>query len=108
MLQELKSNEFEKARSLFQGFDYSLSIHAAIEGNNPGRIFVDDVYQPRTALALTIEGYLLAGMITTLRQMEHSAVCLKIRSSRARSLLTAIGQCPWQFTLRRGKRSCPS
>jgi RimJ/RimL family protein N-acetyltransferase len=61
MLQELKSDEFERARSLFQGFDYSLSIHAAIEGYNPGRIFVDDVYQPRTALALTVEGYLLAG-----------------------------------------------
>ena len=42
MLQELKPNEFSTARSLFQGFDYSLSIHAAIEGNNPGRIFVDD------------------------------------------------------------------
>lgn len=61
MLQELKPNEFERSRSLFQGFDYSLSIHAAIEGNNPGRIFVDDVYHPRTALALTVEGYLLAG-----------------------------------------------
>jgi len=61
MLQELNPNEFEKARPLFQGFDYSLSIHAAIEGNNPGRIFVDDVDRPRTALALTVEGYLLAG-----------------------------------------------
>ena len=61
MLQELKSNEFERVRPLFQGFDYSLSIHAAIEGNNPGRIFVDEVEQPRTAFALTVEGYLLAG-----------------------------------------------
>ncbi len=61
MLQELKPDEFERARALFQGFDYSLSIHAAIEGNNPGRIFVDDAYHPRTALALTVEGYLLAG-----------------------------------------------
>jgi RimJ/RimL family protein N-acetyltransferase len=61
MLHELKPNEFEGARSLFQGFDYSLSIHAAIEGNNPGRIFVDDVVHPRTALALTVEGVLLAG-----------------------------------------------
>ena len=61
MLQELQPNEYERARPLFQGFDYSLSIHAAIEGNNPGRIFVDDVDRPRTALALTIEGYLLAG-----------------------------------------------
>jgi len=61
MLQELKPNEFEKVSSLFQGFDYSLSIQAAIEGNNPGRIFADDVSHPRTALALTVEGYLLAG-----------------------------------------------
>lgn len=61
MLQELKSNEFERVRPMFQGFDYSLSIHAAIEGNNPGRIFVDEAEQPRTAFALTVEGYLLAG-----------------------------------------------
>jgi len=60
-MHELKPDEFERVRPLFQGFDYSLSIHAAIEGNNPGRIFVDDVDQPRTALALTVEGYLLAG-----------------------------------------------
>ena len=61
MLKELKSSEFERARPLFQGFDYSLSIQAAIEGNNPGRIFVDDVNHPRTAFGLTVEGYLLAG-----------------------------------------------
>ncbi|MGD8998634.1 MAG: GNAT family N-acetyltransferase, partial [Anaerolineae bacterium] len=61
MLQELQPNELERARSLFQGFDYSLSLPATIEGNNPGRIFVDDVHHPRTALALTVEGYLLAG-----------------------------------------------
>lgn len=61
MLQELKPDEFERARPLFQGCDYSLSIHAAIEGNNPGRLFVDDANHPRTALALTVEGYFLVG-----------------------------------------------
>jgi len=61
MFQELKPNEFKKVHSLFQGFNYSLSIQAAIEGNSPGRIFTDDVSHPRTALALTVEGYLLAG-----------------------------------------------
>ena len=60
-MQELTPNQFERARPLFHGFDYSLSIHAAIDGNNPGRIFVDDVDRPRTAFALTVEGYLLAG-----------------------------------------------
>jgi RimJ/RimL family protein N-acetyltransferase len=61
MLQELQFGEFERALSLFQGFDYSLSLHAAIAGNNPGRIFVDAQGDPRTGLALTVEGYLLAG-----------------------------------------------
>ena len=61
MLQELATNQFERARPLFQGLDYSLSIQAAIDGNNPGCIFVDDADQPRTAFALTVEGYLLAG-----------------------------------------------
>jgi hypothetical protein len=57
----LSSNQFERARSLFEGFDFSLSIHAAIDGKNPGRVFVDNIAQPRTAFALTVEGYLLAG-----------------------------------------------
>jgi RimJ/RimL family protein N-acetyltransferase len=61
MLLELKTEQFERVRSLFQGFDYSLSVQAAIEGNNPGRIFVDDIENPRTGFALTVEGYLLAG-----------------------------------------------
>ncbi len=60
-MQELAPDQFDSVRPLFQGFDYSLSIRAAIKGNNPGRIFVDNVVQPRTAFALTVEGYLLAG-----------------------------------------------
>jgi RimJ/RimL family protein N-acetyltransferase len=63
-MKEADLHEFgrvDTVRSLFEGFDYSLSISALVEGNNPGRIFVDDVAQPRTALALTVEGTLLAG-----------------------------------------------
>jgi GNAT superfamily N-acetyltransferase len=61
MLIELETSQFEGARHLFRGFDYSLSIQAAIEGNNPGRIFVDRLDKPNVALGLTVEGYLLAG-----------------------------------------------
>jgi GNAT superfamily N-acetyltransferase len=61
MINELPDTQFERARSLFCGFDYSLSIQAAFEGNSPCRIFVDDLVRPQTALALTVEGYLLAG-----------------------------------------------
>jgi len=61
MLKELKQNEFKRVLPLFRQLDYCLALRAAVEGNNPGRIFVDDIDTPSTALALTVEGYLLAG-----------------------------------------------
>ena len=61
MLRELKFEEYQNVRSLFDGFGYSLSIRAVLDGGNPGRIFADDPLHPRLAFALTIEGYLLAG-----------------------------------------------
>jgi len=61
MFVELGADQYERVRDLYKGMDHSLSIHALIEGNNPGHLFVDDADQPRTALALTVEGYLLAG-----------------------------------------------
>ncbi|MGD8587055.1 MAG: GNAT family N-acetyltransferase [Chloroflexota bacterium] len=62
MLHELPASEFERVRPLFSVFDHKLSIAAAIEGNNPGRFFVDDIARPRLALALTVEGYILSGI----------------------------------------------
>ena len=50
MMLELAMDQFECVRHLFQEIDYSLSILAVIEGNNPGRIFVDDSEHPQTAL----------------------------------------------------------
>jgi len=61
MFVELTPGQFAGVRPLFAGFDYSLSLQAAVEGTNPGRIFVDDPRNPRAGLALTVEGYLLAG-----------------------------------------------
>jgi len=60
---ELKATEFEGVRPLFAGFDYSLSIEAALLGNNPGRIFVDDAHNPKLGFALTVERYLLTGVL---------------------------------------------
>jgi len=61
VLRELKYQDFESVRSLFEGFNYSLSIRAVLDGSNPGRVFADHPSDPRLAFALTIEGYLLAG-----------------------------------------------
>jgi len=56
VLIELKPEQFGSVRHLFHEVDSSLSIRAAIEGNNPGGIFVDDVDHPRTALGLMWRG----------------------------------------------------
>jgi GNAT superfamily N-acetyltransferase len=61
VLRELKYQEFESVRPLFEGFAYSLSIRAVLDGSNPGRVFADRPRDPRLAFALTIEGYLLTG-----------------------------------------------
>ena len=60
-MKELDPVSYDKVRALFRAFDHSLSIHAAMEGNSPGRIFVDHLDQPRTAPAFTVKGTLLAG-----------------------------------------------
>ncbi len=61
MLKELKQNEFGRVLPLFRRLDYCLALRATVEHNNPGRIFVDNVNNPRMALALTVGGYFLAG-----------------------------------------------
>lgn len=58
---ELQSHQFELARPLLAGLEYSLSARAALAGNNPGRIFVDRLETPGIVFALTVEGYLLVG-----------------------------------------------
>ena len=58
---ELKPNEYAKVRSLFQGIEHSISVKATIEGNIPGRIFADNASRPQVTIALTVEGYILAG-----------------------------------------------
>ena len=47
---EIGSPEFGKVAQLFQNIDHSIAIvHAVIEGNSPGRIFIDDVSTPSCA-----------------------------------------------------------
>ncbi len=62
MLQELQPDKYDRIQPLIQGrFAHNLSVYAVIEGNNPGRIFVDNIERPRTALAVTGDATLLAG-----------------------------------------------
>jgi RimJ/RimL family protein N-acetyltransferase len=50
MIDELEPSQFERVRSLFQGLAYHLAIFSVIEGNSPGRIWVDHPRRPQTAL----------------------------------------------------------
>ena len=102
MMIELKADQFDRVRCLFQETDYSLSILAAIEGNNPGRIFVDDIEHPKTSLGLTVEGYLLVGDHSNPEKIQHWADCSRSGSSPERCLLTVTRPCLWQSIRGRG------
>ena len=63
MIHELDKSEYGRTYSLFKKLDYNLIIRAVIEGTSPGRVYVDDVNQPKTAFLCSVEGYYLAGNV---------------------------------------------
>ncbi len=61
MITRLDERYYEKVRPLFKELEYNLITVAVIEKTSPGRIYVDNVANPRTAFMATVEGYYLAG-----------------------------------------------
>jgi RimJ/RimL family protein N-acetyltransferase len=63
MINELEPSQFERVRPLFRGLSYHLAIFSTIEGNSPGRIWVDHPRHPQTALVwdMVEGGFYLAG-----------------------------------------------
>jgi len=61
MIYELDKADYEKARPLFLALEYHLASAAVLDGNNPGKVFVDDPANPQTAFMLSPEGCYLAG-----------------------------------------------
>lgn len=49
MIHQLKADQYRKVLPLFEGLTYKLVTTAVIEGTAPGRIYVEDVVDPRTA-----------------------------------------------------------
>jgi RimJ/RimL family protein N-acetyltransferase len=60
-MHELEQAQFEKTRSLFMPLTHHLSIESILAGSSPGRVFVDDVKKPRTAVAWFKRRLFLAG-----------------------------------------------
>ena len=61
MIYRLEEEDYEKVRPLFEPLEFNLTVIAVIEGTSPGRIYVDDIDDPRTAFMCSVEGYYLAG-----------------------------------------------
>jgi GNAT superfamily N-acetyltransferase len=61
MISELREEDYEMVRPLYRELEYNLTTMAVIDKTSPGRIFVDDPLDPRTAFMCTVEGYYLAG-----------------------------------------------
>ncbi len=58
---ELQQAQFQVTQSLFTPLSHHLAIESILAGHTPGRIFVDDVEKPRTAVAWFKRRVFLAG-----------------------------------------------
>lgn len=61
VIHELRRDQYERVGPLFRPLRWHLASAAVIDGNSPGRVFVDDPARPRTAFMLSPEGCYLAG-----------------------------------------------
>lgn len=61
MVVELNRADFNKVTDLFIDLEYNLSILSVINKINPGRIFVNNVDNPTTALIISPEGMYFSG-----------------------------------------------
>lgn len=60
-MNNLKKNDFGLVRELFEPLDYHLAVPAALAGVTPGRVYVDDVRRPQSAMLHVQHHYYLAG-----------------------------------------------
>ncbi|MHA2293631.1 MAG: GNAT family N-acetyltransferase [Candidatus Hodarchaeales archaeon] len=61
MIEEITKSDFKKVKNIFTPFSYQVIVNSLIEGDSDGRIWVDDLIAPKSALMLSTEGYFLAG-----------------------------------------------
>jgi RimJ/RimL family protein N-acetyltransferase len=61
VIYELDEVDYKKVRPLFRALEYHLTSAAVLDGNCPGRVFVDAPANPRTAFMFSPEGCYLAG-----------------------------------------------
>jgi RimJ/RimL family protein N-acetyltransferase len=60
-MHELKPAQYELVQPLFRPLRWHLTSAAVLDGNSPGRVFVDDPVSPASAFMFSPEGCYLAG-----------------------------------------------
>jgi len=102
MIYELQANEFERVRPLFGGLKNRVAIHAIIEGNALGRVFVDDPGKPTAAFMWNEFRYsYLAGgaddyeFIGSLRQLLAETLLPQARDSHDPTLVLYPYPATW-------------
>jgi len=61
MIYELKQADYARVHPLFRALHYHLTSAAVLDGNCPGRVFVNDLANPQTAFMFSPEGCYLVG-----------------------------------------------
>ncbi len=61
MIYQLKVNEYERTRAVFEPMDDHLAVASMLDGAAPGNIYVDDLQTPRNALACGERRFYFAG-----------------------------------------------
>lgn len=61
MIIKIKPSEYEITRAVLQQLDIHLAIAALLEGTSPGEIFVDDMSNPGSVFAWTMNRFFLVG-----------------------------------------------
>jgi RimJ/RimL family protein N-acetyltransferase len=101
-MHELKRADYENVRPLFQSLRFHLASAAVLDGNNPGRVFVDDPIQPQAAFMLSPEGCYLAGdadQRAFIQALNQAVVIDRALGDDVRVLFLVVGSERWRDRL---------
>ena len=116
MIHELEKDHYGKVIPLLKSWNHITAVQAVIEGNNPGKIYVDDCENPQTALIWTQpDMFYLAGdedndeFITALRTLITEKIAPEALKIGFRYFSVGVSSCEkWGPTIKSlfGRR-CP-
>lgn len=101
-MHELSPRRFENVRSLFKPLRFHLASAAVLDGNSPGRIFVDDRAEPRAGFMLSPEGCYLAGdadSLAFIQALNQAIVADRALGDEVQVLFLIVSHAGWRDRL---------